>query len=103
VDEIELRSESDLQNSKKTNFVSDKDVLLMEDETTRVRLIPSAAIQHEFSIDGLVNGIVCAVKGKPNIDGKFEVHDIIWATPKPCIWPQFKNCNKSKMVSQVNR
>jgi len=31
----------------------------------------------------LVNGIVCAVKGRPNMSGKFEVTDVIFPTPIP--------------------
>jgi hypothetical protein len=83
--------------SVKQNYVSDKDVILLEDETTRVRLIPGAG--SGLTINGLVNGLVCAVKGKPTIDGKFEVQAVIWATPKPSIWPQRNNCDRAEMAS----
>ncbi|CAG7821557.1 unnamed protein product [Allacma fusca] len=70
----------------KQKYISDKDYILMEDETTRVRLValPGCGLV----VDEIVNGLVCAVKGKPTIDGKFEVADVIWATPKPA--PELK-------------
>jgi DNA polymerase delta subunit 2 len=74
----------------KTRYISDKDVILLEDETTRVQLIPTQFCG--MTINGLVNGIVCAVRGKPNLSGKFEVHDVIYATPKPSVWPAVESC-----------
>jgi len=73
----------------KSRYISDKDVILLEDETTRVQLVPT--LDCEMTIDGLVNGIVCAVRGRPTINGKFEVNDILFATPRPCVWPSTKS------------
>jgi hypothetical protein len=82
----------------KTNYTSDKDTLILEDETARVHLVPSKGCG--MSVNSVVNGVICAVKGKPTILGKFEVDDVLWATPKPCVWPA-KRESDVEMVNQL--
>lgn len=53
----------------RSNYVSDKDVLILEDEIQRIRLIGN------LNVSKLVTGIVIALKGYENSDGKFEVED----------------------------
>ncbi|CAL8109183.1 unnamed protein product [Orchesella dallaii] len=65
----------------KTKFISDQDTIQLEDETTRVQLIPATG--SGFTIGSLVNGVICAVKGRPNVTGKFEVTDVLYPTPIP--------------------
>lgn len=65
----------------KTNYTSDKDTIQLEDETTRVQLVPSASCG--ITVGGVVNGIICAVKGKPTSNGKFEVIEVIFPSAKP--------------------
>lgn len=65
----------------KTTFTSQQDTIQLEDETARVQLVPKTGCG--MSVGSVVNGIVCAVKGKPNSQGKFEVNEVIFPTPRP--------------------
>lgn len=53
----------------RSNYVSDKDMLILEDEIQRIRLIGS------LNVNKLVTGVVIALMGSENSDGKFEVED----------------------------
>lgn len=53
-----------------THYTSPDDVLVVEDETQRVRLIGDLPVKE------LVTGIAIAVKGKEDDDGRFVVDDI---------------------------
>ena len=70
----------------KTSYISDKDVLVMEDTVTKVTL--GLSKDCGMTVNGVVNGVICAVKGKPTIQGRFDVEDVLWATPPPCVWPR---------------
>lgn len=70
---------------EKKKYISKKDYLILEDESTRVFLTPLE--NSGLRIDSVVNGVVCAVKGRPTLQGRFNVEDVMWATPKPAIWP----------------
>ncbi|ODN00967.1 DNA polymerase delta small subunit [Orchesella cincta] len=65
----------------KTKFISDQDTIQLEDESTRVQLVSTTGCG--FTIGTLVNGVICALKGKPNVSGKFEVTDVLYPTPTP--------------------
>lgn len=65
----------------KTKFTSALDTIQLEDETARVQLAPGPNCG--LSVGNVVNGIVCAVKGRPNANGKFEVVEVIYPTPRP--------------------
>lgn len=83
----------------KRHYISDKDTIVLEDESSRVNLVPSKDCG--MTIASLVNGVVVAVKGKPTLLGKFDVDSIIWATPRPSVWPK-KRENDIEMVRGLN-
>uniref|UniRef100_A0A1B6EDL9 DNA polymerase delta subunit 2 n=1 Tax=Clastoptera arizonana TaxID=38151 RepID=A0A1B6EDL9_9HEMI len=58
---------------KRTNFVSDSDKLILEDELQRITLLSP------LDINQVVTGIVCAVLGHEDKSGKFNVEDYCWA------------------------
>ena len=95
----ELREEEDpmIPMAPKQKYISDADFILLEDETTRVRLVAKDGCG--VKVSEIVNGAVCAVKGKPTKDGKFEILDVIWPTPKPSAWPKFSLPVDIEMVS----
>lgn len=65
----------------KTKYTSDKDTVQLEDETTRVQLVFTE--ECGLTAGKLVNGIVCSIKGRPTMNGKFEVIDVFFPTPSP--------------------
>lgn len=70
----EISQETNLipQPSRK-NFVSQSDKLILEDDSQRITLIG------DIDINSVVTGIICAVIGKEDNDGKFVVEDYCWA------------------------
>ncbi|KAL1463163.1 hypothetical protein WDU94_014944 [Cyamophila willieti] len=58
-----------------TNFVSDSDELILEDELQRIPLHGNIDIHNQ------VTGVVVAIKGLPVGNGKFQVTDVCYATP----------------------
>ena len=60
------------QPSRK-NFVSKSDKLILEDDSQRITLIG------DIDINCAVTGVICAVVGKEDSDGKFVVEDYCWA------------------------
>ncbi|CAL7935793.1 unnamed protein product [Xylocopa violacea] len=61
----------------RTNYASFKDILYLEDETLRVKLIGN-----DINIQDVVTGIVCAVLGHELENGAFAVVD--WCFPGCC-------------------
>ncbi|XP_055372182.1 DNA polymerase delta subunit 2 [Condylostylus longicornis] len=61
----------------RTYYVSENDKLILEDELQRIRLIG------KVDVHTLVTGVVCAVKGYVECDGKFEVEDMIFYESGP--------------------
>lgn len=57
----------------RTHFVDDSDQLILEDELQRIRLIGN------LDVHSVVTGVVCAVLGHEDGDGKFLVDDYCWA------------------------
>eukprot|EP01089_Gocevia_fonbrunei_P001663 TRINITY_DN1154_c0_g1_i1.p1 TRINITY_DN1154_c0_g1~~TRINITY_DN1154_c0_g1_i1.p1 ORF type:complete len:441 (-),score=82.13 TRINITY_DN1154_c0_g1_i1:25-1347(-) len=55
----------------RSNYVSDKDVLILEDDSGRIKLLGDS-----FCKDSLVTGIVVVVKGIGEVDGDFQVQKI---------------------------
>lgn len=70
----EISQETNLipQPSRK-NFVSKSDKLILEDDSQRITLIG------DIDINSTVTGVICAVIGKEDNDGKFVVEDCCWA------------------------
>lgn len=58
----------------RSNYVSNSDQLILEDEIQRIKLVGS-----NLDIKKLVTGIVIALLGFENSDGKFEVEDYCFA------------------------
>lgn len=56
-----------------SNYVSEQDQLILEDELQRIRLVGN------FNIKKLVTGVVVAVLGFENEEGKFVVEDMCFA------------------------
>lgn len=57
----------------RTHFFDDSDQLILEDELQRIRLIGN------LDVHSVVTGVVCAVLGHEDGDGKFLVDDYSWA------------------------
>ncbi|GFG38024.1 hypothetical protein Cfor_10623 [Coptotermes formosanus] len=57
----------------RTHFVDDSDQLILEDELQRIRLTGN------LDVHLVVTGVVCAVLGHEDGDGKFLVDDYCWA------------------------
>jgi len=57
----------------RTHFVDDSDELILEDELQRIRLIGN------LDVHLVVTGVVCAVLGHEDGDGKFLVDGYCWA------------------------
>ncbi|PSN42721.1 DNA polymerase delta subunit 2 [Blattella germanica] len=57
----------------RTHFVDESDELILEDELQRIRLIG------KINVHTVVTGVVCAVLGHEEGDGKFKVDDYCWA------------------------
>jgi hypothetical protein len=55
------------------HFVDDSDQLILEDELQRIRLVGN------LDVHLVVTGVVCAVLGHEDGDGKFHVDDYCWA------------------------
>ncbi|XP_049809952.1 DNA polymerase delta subunit 2 [Schistocerca nitens] len=66
-DELQL-----VPQPSRTNYVSEDDELILEDELQRIRLIGSISPHY------VVTGVVCAVLGHESEDGKFLVEDYCW-------------------------
>lgn len=62
----------------RTHFVSDKDELILEDETQRV------VLHGKMNVHEVVTGCVVAVYGKLMNNGVFEVEDFCWPEVEPC-------------------
>jgi len=96
----ELKEENEMAPTvPRTNFLSDKDFIIFEDETTRVNLIISEGCG--IYTNEMVNGVVCALKGKPNLEGQFEVLDVIFATPKISIWPSLAKMDTEMVINLI--
>lgn len=59
--------------------MSDKDELILEDETQRV------VLQGKLDVNEVVTGCVAAVYGKLLNNGVFAVEDFCWPEVEPCI------------------
>ncbi|KDR14460.1 DNA polymerase delta subunit 2 [Zootermopsis nevadensis] len=57
----------------RTHFFDDSDQLILEDELQRIRLVGN------LDVHLVVTGVVCAVLGNEDGDGKFLVDDYCWA------------------------
>jgi len=57
----------------RTRFFDDSDQLILEDELQRIRLVGN------LDVHLVVTGVVCAVLGHEDGDGKFLVDDYCWA------------------------
>lgn len=57
----------------RTHFFDDSDQLILEDELQRIRLVGN------LDVHLVVTGVVCAVLGHEDGDGKFLVEDYCWA------------------------
>ncbi|KAG8225761.1 hypothetical protein J437_LFUL005720, partial [Ladona fulva] len=64
-----------LPQPKRSNFTGDDDILILEDDIQRIRLIGN------IDVHNAVTGILCAVYGNENEDGQFVVEDFCWAGP----------------------
>eukprot|EP00002_Diphylleia_rotans_P039062 TRINITY_DN8972_c0_g1_i1.p1 TRINITY_DN8972_c0_g1~~TRINITY_DN8972_c0_g1_i1.p1 ORF type:complete len:408 (+),score=89.56 TRINITY_DN8972_c0_g1_i1:404-1627(+) len=56
--------------TKSRNYTHDKDSLILEDNSGRIRLVGSQLPVHKF-----VTGLIAGFKGVVQSDGKFDVHD----------------------------
>ncbi|XP_043585823.1 DNA polymerase delta subunit 2-like isoform X1 [Bombus pyrosoma] len=74
----ELSTELQLQpQPARANYASFKDILYLEDETLRIKLV-----DNHINIQDVVTGIVCAVLGHELKDGELSVID--WCLPGCC-------------------
>nr|CAD7587454.1 unnamed protein product [Timema genevievae] len=63
-----------LPQPSRTHFGSEGDKLILEDELQRITLVGA------LSVHSVVTGVVCAVLGHEDCNGKFMVEDFVWAS-----------------------
>lgn len=74
--------------------MSDKDELILEDETQRVSL------SGKLNVHSVVTGCVVALYGKLHQNGVFEVKDYCWPKVEP-ISKSLPVCQEDKYVLQI--
>ncbi|XP_046424565.1 DNA polymerase delta subunit 2 [Neodiprion fabricii] len=80
------------------NYCSNKDQLFLEDEMLRIKIVGN-----HVNIKDMVTGIVCAVIGKENEDGTFDVEDWCFpgCVPRPAISAS-QNAGKLLLISGLD-
>ncbi|XP_029032509.2 DNA polymerase delta subunit 2-like isoform X4 [Osmia bicornis bicornis] len=69
----------------RTNYASSKDILYLEDEVLRIKLVGN-----HVNVKDVVTGVICAVLGRELENGAFSVID--WCLPGCC--PKPSTCNQ---------
>lgn len=78
-----------------TNFTSPDDYCLLEDCSGRMRL----NFGNRYGADQFVQGLTCGIMGVPNVNGSFDVQDIIF--PRAIKKPSLLNKMNFELVSII--